>query len=178
MIKTKRLILRPWKAEDFETFASLNADEKVMEYFPSTLIREESDKMAKRMQTHIEEKGWGWWAVSVQGGADFIGYIGLGALEKETFPVPFVPAVEIGWRLAYKHWGNGYAPEGALACLQFGFEQLNLPEIVAFTAVQNKRSRTVMEKIGMHYSPEDDFDHPKIQEGHPLRGHVLYRKRK
>jgi 3-dehydroquinate dehydratase/shikimate dehydrogenase len=147
-----------------------------MEFFPATLSREESDQMAKRMQTKIEELGWGWWAVSAPGVAYFIGFIGMGSLDKANFPAHFVPAVEVGWRLDFDHWGKGYATEGALACLKYGFETLGLSEIVAFTAVQNARSRAVMERIGMHRNPKDDFDHPKLPEGHPLRRHVLYRK--
>lgn len=175
VLKTKRLILRPWKEEDLEPFAQLNADPRVMEYFPSALSREESNQMAKRMQTKIEERGWGWWAVSVPGIAEFIGFIGLNNVDKSTLPVHFTPAVEIGWRLAFDYWGKGYATEGARAALQYGFEMLNLNEIVSFTAMQNIRSRRIMEKIGMHHNSKDDFDHPKLPEGHWLRRHVLYR---
>lgn len=175
ILKTKRLILRPWREEDFEPFAKLNADPRVMEYFLATLSQEESYQMAKRVQAKIEEQGWGWWAVSVPGVSEFIGFIGLNNVDKSTYPVHFAPATEIGWRLAYDYWGEGYAPEGAMACLEYGFESLGLDEIVAFTTVQNMRSRKVMEKIGMHHNPKDDFDHPNIAEDHPLRRHVLYR---
>jgi RimJ/RimL family protein N-acetyltransferase len=96
-------------------------------------------------------------------------------LHNVTFEAHFTPAVEIGWRLAANHWGKGYATEGAKAALAFGFKTLKLDEIVSFTTVNNLRSRHVMEKIGMHYNPQDDFDHPKLPHGHPLRRHVLYR---
>lgn len=172
IIKTKRLILRPWREEDLEPFANLNADARVMEHFPSILTREESDQMAMRIKAKIEEQGWGLWAVSVPGISEFIGFIGLNAA---TFEAPFTPAVEVGWRLAFDYWGQGYATEGAKACLIFGFETLNLKEIVSFTAVENMRSRAVMERIGMHHDPKDDFDHPKLAEGHRLRRHVLYK---
>jgi len=175
IIKTDRLILRPWIEEDLEPFAELNSDSRVMEYFPSTLSFEESNSMAKRMETKIEERGWGFWAVAAPGIAKFIGFIGLNNVDKATLPAHFTPALEIGWRLAYEYWGKGYATEGSKRCLQYGFEILNLSEIVAFTAVQNMRSRMVMERIGMTYDPTDDFDHPKLPEGHPLRRHVLYR---
>ena len=177
ILKTKRLLLRPWREEDLEPFAHLNADARVMEYFPSILSREESVQMAHRMQAAIEKRGWGFWAVSVPGIAEFIGFIGLNKIES-TYAVPFAPAVEIGWRLAFDYWGKGYATEGALACLKYGFEVLNLEEIVSFTAVQNQRSRRLMEKLGMHRDPKDDFENPKIPEGHPLRRHVLYRIRR
>jgi 3-dehydroquinate dehydratase/shikimate dehydrogenase len=175
IIKTSRLILRQWRNEDLEPFAKLNADPKVMEYFPSILSREESDQMAKRIEAKIAERGWGWWAVSAPGVADFIGFIGLNHVDKSMLPAHFTPAVEIGWRLAFDYWGKEYAREGAIACLRYGFQVLNLNEIVSFTAVPNSRSRRVMEKIGMHHDPKDDFDHPKLPEELWLRRHVLYR---
>jgi 3-dehydroquinate dehydratase/shikimate dehydrogenase len=174
-LKTKRLILRPWKEADLAPFAELNADPKVMEYFPSTLSRQESDSLARRIQAKMEERGYGMWAVAIPGVADFIGFIGLNNEDKSSFPAHFTPAVEIGWRLASDYWGKGYATEGAEAVLAYGFKNLNLEEIVSFTAVQNMRSRRIMEKIGMHHDSKDDFDHPKLPEGHALRRDVLYR---
>lgn len=172
VIKTERLILRPWKKSDLEAFARLNADAKVMEYFPSILSCKESDDLANRISSKLEEQGWGLWAVSVPDIVDFIGFIGLA---EPSFQAHFTPAVEIGWRLAFDHWGKGYATEGANAVLEYGFKTLNLNEIVSFTAIQNMRSRRIMEKIGMHHDQKDDFDHPKLSEGHSLKRHVLYR---
>ncbi len=175
IIKTNRLILRPWKEEDFVPFAKLNADPRVREYFPSISSRKESDESARVISSEIEKKGFGLWAVSCPGVSDFIGFIGLTHV---PFTAHFTPAVEIGWRLAHEFWGRGYATEGAEACLKYGFERLNLDEIVSFTTVSNERSQNVMRKIGMHHTKDDDFDHPKIAEGHPLRRHVLYRIQK
>lgn len=172
MIKTNRLILRPWQEDDLEPFARLNADPHVMELFPSTLNRMESDDLAKRISINLQEQGWGLWAVSMPEVSPFIGFIGLAV---PTFSAHFTPAVEVGWRLAYDYWEKGYATEGALAALKYGYETLNLEEIVSFTTVANQRSRHVMEKIGMHHNLEDDFDHPKLSEDHPFRRHVLYR---
>jgi 3-dehydroquinate dehydratase/shikimate dehydrogenase len=172
MIKTTRLLLRPWRQEDLEPFAKLNADPRVMEYFPALRSWKESEDFIKAMQHLFETQGWGLWAVSLISSDAFIGFIGLGNV---SFTAPFTPAVEVGWRLAFEYWGQGYATEGAMASLKYGFEVLNLSEIVAFTPVQNKRSRAVMERIGMHHDAKDDFDHPKITPGHPLQRHVLYR---
>lgn len=172
VIQTERLILRQWCEQDLEPFAVMNADLRVMEFFPSILSKKESDDLAKRIADKITEQSWGLWAVSIPHIADFIGFIGLA---KPTFEAHFTPAVEIGWRLAFDYWGKGYATEGAKAALTYGFETLQLPEIVSFTAVQNTRSIRIMEKIGMHHDPKDDFDHPKLLEGHSLRRHVLYR---
>lgn len=172
IIQTKRLTLREWKQEDLEAFALLNEDPRVMEHFPSTLDREASDQLAKRIKMRMEESGWGFWAVSVPDVANFIGFIGL---SKPLFKADFTPTVEIGWRLAYPFWGNGYAVEGAQACLKFGFETLGLEEIVSFTAVQNRRSRKVMTRIGMLHESREDFNHPNIPIDHKLSRHVLYR---
>ena len=170
-LRTDRLRLRHWRPEDREPFAALNADPEVRRYFPSVLDRAESDAEADRHAAGLEERGWGLWAVEVVGGDPFVGYVGLA-------PAPFVDAVEIGWRLARSVWGRGYAPEGARAVLDHAFgPAVGLDELVSFTAVANAPSRRVMEKIGMTHDPADDFDHPRIAEGHPLRRHVLYRIR-
>lgn len=172
-MQTERLFLRPWKMDDLEPLAQLNADPRVMEYFPKTLNLEESLKSLKEAIQHFDRYGFGFWAATLLDQGTFIGFIGL---EHVDFSAPFTPAIEIGWRLAFDHWGKGYATEGAKAALKYGFEKLGLREIVSFTAVQNMRSRKVMERIGMHHDPKDDFDHPKLPIGHPLRKHVLYRK--
>lgn len=172
---TSRLRLRPWRDEDMAPFAELNADPMVMEFFPKTLDRGESDAMVARIRDHFDRHGFGLWAVEVAGAADFIGFVGLAV---PRFEAHFTPCVEIGWRLARKYWGQGYATEAARAALEFGFRDLVLEEIVSFTTTANLRSRAVMERIGMTHSAADDFDHPAIPDGHPLRRHVLYRARR
>jgi RimJ/RimL family protein N-acetyltransferase len=172
VLSTERLLLRLWRADDREPFASLNADPRVMEFFPSVLSRFESDALAERIAAHIETHGWGLWAVEVPGATSFAGYVGLAA---PSFTAPFTPCVEIGWRLAREHWGRGYAIEGARAALAFGFAALKLKVIVSFTVPANVRSRRVMEGLGMMRDPADDFDHPGLPVEHPLRRHVLYR---
>jgi 3-dehydroquinate dehydratase/shikimate dehydrogenase len=124
------------------------------------------------MQAKLEARGWGLWAVSFPHLTECIGFIGLNDVDSSF---PFGPAVEVGWRLAFPYWGKGYATEGAKASLHYAFEELHLKEIVSFTPVKNSRSRAVMERIGMHRNPQDDFDHPKLPAEHPLRRHVLYR---
>lgn len=126
----------------------------------------------QHIRDHFTRRGFGLWAVEVTGGAPFIGFIGLSV---PPFDAPFMPCVELGYRLAFEHWGRGYATEGSRAALAFGFETLGLAEIVAMTAIGNQRSRRVMERLGMTRNPADDFDHPAIISAHPLRRHVLYR---
>lgn len=169
---TERLLLRRWMDADREPFAAINADPEVMELFPSTLSRVESDAFADRVEAHFDDHGFGLWAVEVLDGGAFAGYVGLWPAD---FEAHFTPAVEVGWRLARAHWGRGYATEGALAAARDGFDRLGLDEIVSFTTTANHRSRRVMEKLGMRYDPKDDFDHPKLPDGHPIQPHVLYR---
>jgi len=171
-LRTDRLLLRPWNFSDRDAFAELNADPKVREYFPGLLSREESNASVTRIEAHFAAHGYGFWAVEAPGVAPFIGMVGLANLELDAH---FAPCVEIGWRLARPYWGRGYATEAARAALEFGFDVLQLKEIVAFTASINARSRRVMERIGMSYAPADDFEHPSVAEGHALRKHVLYR---
>ena len=163
-------MLRPWRAEDRAPFAALNADPVVMEHFPSALTRDESDQFADSIAAHLDEHDWGTYAVEVIDGPPFVGYIGLAAPD-------WLGAVEVRWRLAREHWGNGYATEGARASIDDGFARLGLDEIVAITVPANERSRSVMRKLGMTHHPSDDFDHPYLPEGHPLRRHVKYRVR-
>jgi RimJ/RimL family protein N-acetyltransferase len=171
-LRTSRLLLRPWRTDDRLPFARMNADPRVMEFFPGVLSREESDAVADRIEEHFQQHGFGQWAVEIAGSTPFAGFIGLSI---PRFQAHFMPAVEIGWRIDADLWNRGYATEGARAVLEFGFTCLGLEEIVSFTVPMNLRSRRVMEKIGMTHSPDDDFDHPLVAEGHPLRRHVLYR---
>lgn len=171
-LTTCRLILRQWQDSDLAPFAKLNADPRVREFFPTLLTSQESDHSIQLFSDHIAKHGWGFWAVSLIETGEFIGFVGL---QEVHFQAHFTPAVEIGWRLAFDYWQKGYATEGAKAAVKYGFETLRLEQIVSFTTVNNMRSRHVMEKIGMHHNREDDFDHPKLEEGHPLRKHVLYR---
>lgn len=172
-LTTERLVLRPWRDSDLASFAALNADPVVMEHFPAPLTRAESDAVAGRMRRSLAERGYGWWAAEAPGVAPFVGVI---ALAVPNFEAPFMPAVEVGWRLATAFWGRGYATEGAREALRFGFEDLNLEEIVSLTATTNTRSQAVMQRLGMRHDPADDFDHPKLPPGHRLRRHVLFRR--
>jgi len=169
VLRAERVVLRPWHAGDLDALAALNADPRVMEHFPAMLTRDESAAMMTCMQANIDAKGWGNWALDVDGRC--IGFVGL---SEPTFEAHFTPCTEIGWRLAFDAWGHGYATEGARLALAHGFEVLRLAEVVSFTTVHNLRSRGVMERIGMSRDPADDFDHPRLP-GSPLQPHVLYR---
>ena len=171
MLKTERLILRQWTDDDFALFSNISGDSKVMEFYPSQLTEEESNNMANRVQSLIQDKGWGFWAVEVPNIEKFIGFVGLHT-PKNT--LPFSPCVEIGWRLSKAHWGKGYATEAAKESLKFAFTILNLNEVVSFTTVANIRSQAVMLKIGM-VNTGNNFMHPDIASSHPQCEHVLYK---
>lgn len=169
--ETPRLLLRQWQAADREPFAALNADPIVMAHFPAPLTREESDEVADHCERLIAERGWGAWATEKKATGEFIGFVGLHIPEDD---LPMSPCVEILWRLAQAHWHQGFATEAARGALHIGFEVLQLPEIVSFTASSNTRSRAVMERLGMQMDAAT-FEHPRVPAGHPLRTHVNYR---
>ncbi len=171
-VGTERLILRKWRASDRAPFARMNCDPLVMEHFPALLSKEESDALVDRAESHLQQHGFGPWAVELRESQEFIGYISLFIPQ---FEAPFTPCVEIGWRLAREHWGKGLATEGASALVRHGFENQGLLELVSFTVPANLRSLRVMQKLGMTRDPREDFDHPSIPAGHPLQHHVLYR---
>lgn len=169
---TERLLLRRWRESDRLPFRALNADPRVMEFFPALLRPEESDRLVNSIEQHFQQHGFGLFAAEFRATQTFIGFIGLAI---PGFQAPFLPAVEIGWRFAAAHWGQGLATEGAREVLRYGFEVLKLNSVISFTVAANLRSRRVMEKLGMTHDPQDDFEHPRLPEGHPLRDHVLYR---
>jgi len=171
MLKTDRLVLRQWTEDDFVPFAQMCRDKDVMEYFPKRQTPHESCEMAKKILSLINARGWGFWAVEIPDQHRFIGFVGL-HVPKQT--MPFSPCVEIGWRLAKPHWGNGYASEAAKEALKYAFTALHLDEVVSFTALANDRSKAVMRSIGM-YDSQQNFMHPDIAPSHPLCEHVLYK---
>ena len=168
--ETERLLLRQWLPSDRAPFAVLNADPRVMAFFPAPLTRAESDAMADRCQLLIAQRGWGLWAVELKVTGQFVGALGL---HIPTVKLPFSPCVEIGWRFAVSFWGQGLATEAALAVLKVGFEQLKLAEIVSFTALINLRSQALMERIGMVRVP-GHFPHPNVSPDSELSQHCRY----
>lgn len=168
-IETPRLILRDWKEEDLRHFRELNSDERVMRYFPGTLSQQQTDSFYDGIQKEFREYHYGLYAVEVKENKEFIGFIGF---HRAAFEAEFTPCVEIGWRLKKDSWGNGYATEGAKACLEYGLKKFDFQEVFSFTSKINIPSQRVMEKIGLRYVKE--FDHPKLDRDSDLCKHVLY----
>ena len=164
-IRTERLLLRTWRPEDREPFAVMNASPIVMEHFPVPLSRHASDAFVTRIEGHFAQNGYGLWVVEVDG--EFAGFTGLMWQDG----LPFSPALEVGWRLAERFWGHGYATEAARVALEVGLEVED--SIVSMTAVTNEPSWRVMERLGMRR--EGVFDHPRVPDGHRLKPHYLYR---
>lgn len=173
MLETKRLRLRQWRDEDYPAYVQLNADPMAMRYFPSGLTAQESHAQADKLRSLIAERGWGAWVVELQTTGEFIGLTGLLTQDTDS-GIPHAPLTEIAWRMLPAHWGQGYAPEAARRALQFAFEQLNLNMVYALTAQINMPSRRVMVKVGMQDTGEA-FNHPKLDNGHILEKHCLYR---
>jgi RimJ/RimL family protein N-acetyltransferase len=163
-IRTARLLLRRWVPADRAPFAELNASPVVMEHFPATLTREQSDALADRIDAHFDEHGYGLWAVEVDG--EFAGFTGL--MWADGLPVD--PGLEVGWRLSDRFWGHGYATEAARAALEVGLEVAS--QVISVTALVNERSWRVMERLGLRRVGE--FDHPRVAPGHRLSRHYLY----
>lgn len=173
MIRSERLLLRPWQPEDFPRYAALNSDPRVRRYFPKILTREESDAELRTFQQRFALEGFGMIAAELAETKQFIGILGLQTMPYAIAGLP-QPAVEIGWRLAPEFWGMGLATEGAQAVIDYAFNQLHLRSVVAVTTVTNQPSRRVMERLGMRHRPDLDFEHPKVPDGQALRPHVLY----
>lgn len=169
-LKTERLLLRQWQEGDFPKFVEMGKDADVMRYFPAKLTEKESNAMALKIQSLIHERGWGFWAVELPEQASFIGFVGLHVPNNN---LPFSPCVEIGWRLAAKHWGKGYATEAANAALKFAFSELDIAQVVSFTSIINTPSQRVMRNLGMCHA--GNFTHPDVPKDSPLAEHVLFK---
>lgn len=172
-IRTERLLLRRLNEDDLPALTALNQDPRVMEFIGPVLNEPEIRAMINRSEKSWDDLGYGRLAVELIDTQEFIGFIGLAQCKFESH---FTPAVEIGWRLSRKSWNLGYATEGATAVLNWAANALFVSEIVSFTSASNIPSRRVMEKLGMERNPIDDFDHPKLKLGDPLRPCVLYRR--
>lgn len=172
ILETERLIIRPWRDEDREPYAAMVGDPHVRRFYLVTMNREQSDAAIDTFIEFQKRDGYGFLAVERKSDGAFIGDVGMIPV---VMPIVGNPPVEIGWLLGQQYWGNGYAVEAARAWIDYGFNVLAFPEIVAWTAVSNLPSQRVMQKLGMTHDPADNFMHPKVPEGHPLRPHVMYR---
>jgi len=166
-----RLGFRKWTKADIPTYQMLSSDPRVMEYFPKGfwLDYEGAAQAAERYNQHFEEEGYTYFAVDLLETSEFIGFIGL---KKISYDIFFAPAIDVGWRLAYRFWGKGYATEGAQRCLSWFFDHFKGHKVVSLTTTENKASINVMKKIGM--KKVGVFDHPLVARESRHCRHVLY----
>lgn len=154
---SERLGFRKWHKDDLNEFAAMNADPIVMEHFPKELSMEETENFIQRLQKHYATHGYCYFATEVLATGEFIGFIGLA---NQSYETSFTPATDIGWRLKQNAWGKGYATEGALRCLSYAFDTLQLERVIATCTQQNEKSAHVMQKIGMVKGGH--FKHPLL----------------
>lgn len=170
-IETPRLVLRPYTDADRPAIAEMNGHPDVGAWLSGPLTREESDAFVDRVSATIADRGYGFFCAERKADGRVIGSIGM-IVMADDLPQP--GAIELGWRLHPDAQGTGLATEGAAACRDWAFANLDIPELVAITAAGNVRSQAVMRKIGMAPDPARDFDHPRLAEDHPLRRHVFF----
>jgi RimJ/RimL family protein N-acetyltransferase len=170
IIKTERLGLRNWQTKDIAPAKAMNADKTVMEFFPNILSQKQTEDFIQRMRKHFRKHEFCYFAVDELETGKFIGFIGF---IHQTYNTPFSPFVDVGWRLIPETWGQGYATEGAKACINFAFEEMGLKELYAIAPELNKKSQRVMQKLGMTFHTH--FEHPKLEINSPLRKCVAYR---
>jgi RimJ/RimL family protein N-acetyltransferase len=171
-LRTERLLLRRWRDDDIDAMTAINQDPVVMATIGPLSTRELTAAFIERTEAGFDHRGFGFWCVEQIGGAPCIGFVGASV---PSWTAPFTPCIEVGWRLASAAWGNGYASEAAVATLDDVFARIDVAEIVSFTAAINRKSRRVMEKLGMRRDDDGDFEHPVVPLGDPLRPHVLFR---
>ena len=172
LVRTDRLVMRRWLESDRAPCAAMNADPEVMRYFPATLDRAASDAGVDRIEELFGQQGFGLWALEIAETAEFIGFTGLNPMPAG---VPGAGGTEVGWRLVRRAWHQGYATEAAAAAVEVAFDGVGLTELWSMTAVLNEPSQAVMRRLGMTLYAH--FEHPRIDVGHPLRPHVVYRLR-
>jgi len=159
IFSSKRLGFRNWTINDLKEFSEINADPSVMEHFPNTLSKKDTERFIERLRSMYNDKGYTYFATEILKTGELIGFIGLA---HQTYIAKFTPATDIGWRLKKTAWGKGYATEGAKKCLAYAFTELKLNKIIAICTINNEKSEKVMKKIGM--TKQGSFKHPNLTE--------------
>lgn len=157
-IETERLIIRPVTLEDQEGFFALDSDPEVMRYVGNKLIRhkEEAENTIRFIQEQYATNGTGRWSVTDKKNNDFIGWTGIKLIREELNN--HSNFYELGYRLLRRHWGQGFATEAALACLEYGFRVLKPGVIFAIADAGNKGSDHVLQKCGLSLSAHFDYE--------------------
>lgn len=146
MIETQRLILRSFTSDDLDELALIGSDPEVMRFIGDgkPQSREQTAARLNSIIEHRNRHGFGVFAVVDKASGALMGYCGLQFLDN-------TPEIEVGYRLAKRFWGMGFASEAATASLRYGFEELGLDRIVAVVQPENFASQRVLEKIGLTF---------------------------
>lgn len=172
MIETDRLILRHWQACDLPDFRAQSFDPEGMRYLLPISDEAAFQELLARLDLWRDTLGHTFWAVTRKLDGAFLGLCGL----KRGGPgTPIEEMTEIGWRLGTTYWGQGYAREAAAACLDWAWANLPVDHVVAITVPANTASWGLMERLGMYRLLDQDFDHPMVADGSPLKRHITYR---
>lgn len=152
ILETPRLFLRELGPDDAEQFYQLNLNPNVIKYTGNAAFKdvEEALHFLENYQDY-KQNGYGRWAVIDKSSNDFLGWCGL-KYDKD------LDETDIGFRFFEQHWNKGYATESAKACLEYGFEKLNLKTIIGRAMEENIASIKVLEKIGLAFERAFDFD--------------------
>ena len=161
ILKTERLILRPWRKSDAEDLYKYAKDERVgsIAGWPPHKSVEES---AEVIRTMFSQK---WvFAVTLKENDVAIGCIGLILGEKSNFPISEKEG-EISYWIGVPLWGKGYIPEAIREVVRYGFEELKLESIWCGYFDGNEKSKRAQEKCGFrHHHTEPEKCYPLINE--------------
>ncbi|MNK62700.1 anhydro-N-acetylmuramic acid kinase [compost metagenome] len=152
ILKTKRLLLRELNPDDAENFYKLNLNPNVIKYTGNSAFKD-IDEAKEFLENYQDYKlnGFGRWAVIEKSNHEFLGWCGLKYDQN-------LDETDIGFRFFEEHWNKGFATESAQACIDYGFENLNIKTIVGRAMSKNVASIKVLEKIGLSFDKEFNFD--------------------
>lgn len=171
MIKTPRLILRPYHDSDRDALHAMWADPIVMANLGPVKDSAASDAMINRHRSYYENSGLGFRTVLTRDSV----VLGLCGLKPGAPNTPIENETEISWILARSAWGRGFAKEAATATLYWAWEFLRVDRVSAITGRNNLASRRLMERLGMEHVPKADFWHPNYALTDSRGDTVVYR---
>jgi len=170
IFKSERLGFRDWELNDIEKMHEINSDEKVMEFFPSVLTKQQTTEFVQRMKSQFIKNSFCYFAVDKLEDNKFIGFIGL---SEQTYNADFTPCIDIGWRIKSSEWNKGFATEGAKKCLEYALNDLKIERIYSVAPKINTKSEHIMTKIGL--KKQYEFEHPLLIKNEQLKTCVLYK---
>ncbi len=146
--ETDRLILREFMLSDDKAMFELDSDPEVHRYLGNKPVTDiaQSREIIDRVRKQYIDNGIGRWAMIEKKSGEFVGWCGL-KLNTETIN-GHTNFYDLGYRLIKRYWGSGYATEAALAVLEYGFLEMQLPVIYGMAATDNAASNQILKKLG------------------------------